>query len=84
MTKEEIFALITRHAGEIIPRLEQHAFQWTDSLRALGANSIDRSEIVMMTLEALELDIPLSETIRAENIGELAALLHGKLAGVQA
>ena len=66
MTKEEIFALITRHAGEVIPRLEQHAFQWTDSLRALGANSIDRSEIVMMTLEAMELDIPLSETIRAE------------------
>lgn len=75
MNKDEIFALITRHAGEVIPRLEQHAFQWSDSLRALGANSIDRSEIVMMTLEAMSLDIPLAETIRAENIGELATLL---------
>ena len=78
MNKEQIFALITKHAGEVIPRLEQHPFEWTDSLRALGANSIDRSEIVMMTLEALELDMPLAETIRAENIGELAALLSDK------
>lgn len=81
MDKQAIFALIARHAGEVIPHLEQHNFQWSDSLRALGANSIDRSEIVMMTLEAMELDIPLAETIRAENIGELAALLHEKSIG---
>jgi polyketide biosynthesis acyl carrier protein len=84
VNKEEIFALMTKQAGEVIPRLEQHDFQWTDSLRALGANSIDRSEIVMMTLEVMELDIPLAETIRAENIGELAALLHSKSVGAQA
>lgn len=84
MDKQAVFALITKHIGEVIPRLEQHDFQSTDSLRALGANSIDRSEIVMMTLEAMELDIPLAETIRAENIGELAALLHEKSAGLKA
>lgn len=84
MDKQAIFSLISKHAGEVIPGLEQHDFQWTDSLRALGANSIDRSEIVMMTLEAMELDIPLAETIRAENIGELAALLHEKSIGQQA
>ncbi|MEO7323241.1 MAG: acyl carrier protein [Dokdonella sp.] len=84
MSKEEIFALITQYAGEVIPGLEQHEFQWTDSLRALGANSIDRSEIVMMTLEAMKLDIPLAETIRAENIGDLAALLYSKRVALQA
>jgi polyketide biosynthesis acyl carrier protein len=82
--KQAIFALITKHVGEVIPRLEQHDFQWTDSLRSLGANSIDRSEVVMMTLEAMELDIPLAETIRAENIGALAELLHEKSVGLQA
>lgn len=84
MDKQAIFSLITKHIVEVIPRLEQYDFQWTDSLRALGANSIDRSEVVMMTLEAMELDIPLAETIRAENIGELAALLHEKSIGLQA
>ena len=42
MDKQAIFALITKHVGEVIPRLELHDFQWTDSLRSLGANSIDR------------------------------------------
>ena len=81
MNKEDIFTLITQNAREIMPQLESHEFQWTDSLRALGANSIDRSEIVMMTLEAMALDIPLAETIHAENIGALAALLHEKSGG---
>jgi polyketide biosynthesis acyl carrier protein len=78
MNKEDIFLIITQHAQEIIPGLESHDFQWTDSLRALGANSIDRSEIVMMTLDSISLEMPLSETIKAENIGELAALLYEK------
>ncbi|MEQ1514446.1 MAG: acyl carrier protein [Lysobacteraceae bacterium] len=78
MNKEDIFALIAQNAREIMPQLESHEFQWTDSLRALGANSIDRSEIVMMTLEAMTLDIPLAETIHAENIGALATLLYEK------
>lgn len=84
MNKDEIFALISNNAREIIPHLEDHVFQWTDSLRALGANSIDRSEIVMMTLETLALEIPLAETLRAENIGELAILLHEKSIAMQA
>lgn len=79
MSVEEIFDLITRHACEVLPALNGHTFQFTDSLRDLGANSIDRSEIVMMTLEALSLNIPLILIARAENMGELASLLHEKL-----
>lgn len=80
MDKQDIFSIITRNAREIVPELETHEFQWEDSLRALGANSVDRSEIVMLTLEELSLDIPLSETVRAENIGALATMLAEKIA----
>lgn len=79
MDKQAIFEIITKHARDIVPGLEEHSFEWTDSLKALGANSIDRSEIVMSTLEEISLDIPLAETIKAENIGELAELLAAKL-----
>lgn len=79
MNQQDIFETITKHACEVIPRLADHQFQQTDSLKDLGANSIDRSEIVMMTLESLELNIPLIEIARAENIGELATTLHEKL-----
>lgn len=79
MNKEDIFALVTRHAQEVIPALRGHLFQPHQSLRELGANSIDRSEIVMMTLESLSLRIPLVETVKATNIGELVNVLHAKL-----
>lgn len=84
MTKEQIFKLIVTHACEVIPRLETHAFTETDSLRELGANSIDRSEIVMMTLEAINLDMPLAETLKAGNIGGLAQLLADRKASLPA
>lgn len=76
---EDVFAIIVQHTCEVIPNLESHRFQFTDSLRDLGANSIDRSEIIMMTLESLSLKIPLIHVARAENMGELASLIHEKL-----
>lgn len=62
----------------MIPDLEGHHFQSNDALKDLDANSIDRSEIVMMTLESLSLKIPLIEIAGAGNIGELASILHEK------
>jgi polyketide biosynthesis acyl carrier protein len=79
VNKEEIFAIVMRHAQDVVPGLEGHQFQPTESLKELGANSIDRSEIVMMTLESLSLKIPLIETVKASNIGELVSLLHARL-----
>ncbi|MCW8876732.1 MAG: acyl carrier protein, partial [Kangiellaceae bacterium] len=64
---------------EVIPRLKDHQFKHDDALKDLGANSIDRSEIVMMTLESLSLNIPLITIAKAENLGELASILHEKL-----
>ncbi len=74
----EIIDIITRHTREVIPRLEGHPIAPTDSLRALGANSIDRADIIMMTLESLSLSIPLIHMAKAENIGDLARIIHEK------
>lgn len=78
-TKQEIYELIVRCAREVILDLEAHAFTPQDSLAALGANSMDRAEIVMMVMEALTLNIPRAELFGPTNIGELADLLHEKL-----
>lgn len=79
MTLQDIFEIIVRHTREVLPGLEDHQFQFADSLRELGANSIDRSEIVMLTLETLSLKIPMIMVAKAENMGELSGLLHGNL-----
>jgi len=84
MNQDDILELIFKHAREVLPSLEERVLAGTDSLRDLGANSMDRSEIVMMTLEAMEMDMPLAETIKAGNMGELAALLAHRKAGTPA
>lgn len=78
MTQQDILGLIARHAGDVLPRLQNHAFQPTDSLKELGANSVDRSEIIMMTLESLSMRVPLIDMAKAKNIGELADIIHAK------
>ncbi|MFG2590390.1 acyl carrier protein [Streptomyces sp. NBC_01166] len=80
MPESRVFDLIVEHVREVVPELEDHRFQPSDSLRDLGANSIDRAEIIIMTLEALSVSIPLVELADAKNIGELADLIHDKSA----
>lgn len=79
MNKQEVLDVIIGHIREVLPKLDDHQFKEDDALRDLGANSVDRSEVVMMTLESLNLNIPLMEIAMAENIGELATILHEKL-----
>ncbi len=81
MNQQAIFDIIVQHAREVLPALQAQPIAFNDSLRALGANSIDRSEILMMTLESLSLNMPLMEMARAENIGQLAGIIHGRMAG---
>ncbi len=78
ITKDSIFNIIVQHTCEVIPELEGHSFVEKDRLADLGANSMDRADIVMMTLESLSLQIDLIELVSAKNIGELADLLYEK------
>jgi polyketide biosynthesis acyl carrier protein len=78
MSKEAIFVTIVRIICEVIPELEGHAFQPDDRLVDLGANSIDRAEIVTMALETLSLPIARVELSEAKNIGELVGILYAK------
>jgi polyketide biosynthesis acyl carrier protein len=78
ITRDNIFNIIVQHTCEVVPELEKHSIVETDRLADLGANSMDRADIVMMTLESLSLKIPLVELARAKNIGEFTDLLYEK------
>lgn len=79
MNKEAIFETITTHAKEVLTELSSHDFRWDDSLADLGANSMERAEIVGLTLESLNLDIARIELFGAQNIGQLADILYAKV-----
>jgi polyketide biosynthesis acyl carrier protein len=76
--REAIFEVITRHAREVVPELAGHSFVPSDRLTDLGANSIDRAEIVTMTMETLGLAIPRVDLFGASNIGELVDVIFRK------
>ncbi|KQN65402.1 acyl carrier protein [Duganella sp. Leaf61] len=75
MGTQVIVDIIAGHAREVLPDLGTRPLGAIDSLRELGANSIDRAEILMLTTATLGLRIPLVELAQPRNLGELAALL---------
>lgn len=79
MNKADILDLIARHTREIVPGLDDHQFVPSDRLADLGANSVDRAEIVMMVQESLGLSVPRVELFGPKNIGELADLFLSKI-----
>jgi polyketide biosynthesis acyl carrier protein len=76
--KNEILKLIKENLVEIMPELEGVEISNDETLVDLGANSIDRGELITLTLERLELDISRIEFVSAQTIGELADLIVEK------
>ena len=79
MTKDEIFKKIIIHTKEVVPELENHNFVMMDSLKKLGANSVDRAEIITKMMETLELDIPRVDLFGAQNIEDLVEIFYAKI-----
>jgi polyketide biosynthesis acyl carrier protein len=79
MKRAQVLDLIGQHAREVVPGLDDHVFVPSDRLAELGANSVDRAEIVMLVQESLRLAVPRVELFGPTNIGELADLLVSRL-----
>ena len=79
MKRDQILNLIVAHTREVVPHLQQHRFSAADRLQDLGANSVDRAEIVTLVLESLSLVLPRVDTFGPDNIGELSDLLYERL-----
>lgn len=72
MDANKVFEIVVTQTKAVLPALEDHAFVKSDRLNELGANSIDRSEIVMLSLETLGVAIPIHELAKYASLGELA------------
>jgi polyketide biosynthesis acyl carrier protein len=79
VTESEIFAALAQAICIQVPELRCHSFLRTDSLRELGANSLDRAEIVVQVLMQLKLSTPMSTFAPAQNLGELCGLLYERM-----
>ena len=81
MGSEAVFAALLAQIRDVVPELSAHNFARGDSMSDLGVNSIERSEVLLLTLDAIGLKLPPREFHGAKSIGELSDLLYAKLAG---
>lgn len=76
MDKSEIISLIKSNLAEVLPDLDEGEIDVHETLMNLGANSVDRAELVAITLDSLSLNVPFYKFASARNIAELADLMH--------
>jgi polyketide biosynthesis acyl carrier protein len=84
MTENEIFAVVTRHLVEVLPELEGLPIAPAMSLRELGANSIDRMDVLLAAQEELGLRIPAADFGTANDLASLVEVLARHAAGAVA
>ena len=77
--EERVLILVKEIICEVLPDLDQAQIVPNKSLLELGANSVDRVEVVTMSMERLDLTVPLSKFANANNIGELVGVLCKEL-----
>lgn len=75
----EVFELLCANMVEVLPNLQNVDIKPTDSMRDLCSNSIDRMDVLVSTLEALDLTIPFTELYGPKNLQELADLIAKKV-----
>jgi len=79
VTKAEIFSVIRGHILDILTKLAPEDVRSDVSMRTLGANSIDRAEVVVKSMADLALKIPLIEFGNVSSIGELVDVFYEKM-----
>jgi polyketide biosynthesis acyl carrier protein len=79
MTTEAVFAALLAQIRDVVPELDGHDIQRSHSMVDLGVNSIERSEVLLLTLDALGLKASPVAFHGARNLGELTDLIHAKL-----
>ena len=81
MDTTSILAIITENIRAVVPDLSETSITASDTMSQLGLDSVERQEVVMLTLEAIGLESPLVQLRGPRTIGDLAELLHAKREG---
>lgn len=76
VSRDAIERIVREVVAAVLPSVPPDAVTGNRHLRDLGADSVDRVEIILMLLERLHLDEPMSTFSAVPNIDALVAVLH--------
>lgn len=71
MEKDAIFSVIKKQIMVVLPDVCESDIQMGVKMSDLGANSIDRGEVVIAVMEELNIKVPLVSLGKAKNITDL-------------
>jgi polyketide biosynthesis acyl carrier protein len=76
MNEREIFDAIKRNVLDLVPEVDANAISADCTLSDLGLNSIDRADVVSLTMEQLGIAVPVHEFHRGDTIGTLVSTMR--------
>jgi len=76
-SQQEIFEVVKQNTIKVLMDVDPSLVTLDTSLTELGANSIDRVEVVMYSMEQLGIEVPRTEFRGVRDIRTLVDLLHG-------
>jgi polyketide biosynthesis acyl carrier protein len=75
MVKQKVYETVKSAILEVLPDLDPARISIEKQLKDLGANSIDRMEVVTLSMEALGIKLPMMSFAQVGNIEGLVDVL---------
>lgn len=80
VSSDTVERIVRETIAVVLPSVPADAIPGDKHLRELGADSVDRVEIILMLLERLHLDEPMSSFSQLPNVDALVAFLTERCA----
>ncbi|MEE1281918.1 MAG: phosphopantetheine-binding protein [Acutalibacteraceae bacterium] len=71
MNREKLLELMKEAINYVMPEISVDDITYNDSLKDLGANSVDRTEILIILMEDANVRLPMVSFGNAKNIGDI-------------
>jgi len=79
LDRNTVLTTILQQIRIVEPAMLEQDIRAEDSMVDIGIDSVSRQDVLILTMEALGLDLPMVQLFGPRNIGELADLLYAKL-----
>jgi polyketide biosynthesis acyl carrier protein len=79
LDRNTVLTTILQQIRIVEPAMLEQKISAEDSMVDIGIDSVSRQDVLILTMEALGLDLPMVQLFGPRNIGELADLLYAKL-----
>ncbi len=75
MNEDRVFDAVRRSVASVVPELKPESISIEDALADLGCTSVDRADVVTLTMEDLGITVPVREFEGVRNIRALVNVL---------